>query len=382
MRPRTLFGLPLRNFSCLLFSFLVVLWCHPASALDNIHDSLWYVGSGHIPANGQLLNVTFDGNITSADASALTFYILENASQDTLVGFSTNINPLPPVGTPVVISFGFKVRCTVSGELEAQISSIYVTYCDPINGANNYYDPDLTGPWWKPSGSGGAFSLAVAGENGNADQSAVGTVQCGAVAESPGSLLSQIKLQRQERLDRLAADGDSGTIGIYFDEAGTICSGSILPGSPTAVYVIAKLNGITECGIHGGEFRFAGIPESWQVYPVARGDMLAIGNPFVEGVTFGITQCEQPTNGAVLLYTVLVVATGVESDVKFEILPRNPPSNPKSKCALLSVCDSPFFGTVCEDGIACYVNPTVPKACEVAVAIEDATWGSIKTLFR
>jgi hypothetical protein len=183
------------------------------------------------------------------------------------------------------------------------------------------------------------------------------------------------------RLDRLAENGDSGTVGIYFDEAGTVCSGEILPGVPKTVYVIAKLNGVTACGVVGGEFRFSGVPDNWSVFPVARDEMLAIGNPFIGGVTFAFPECQQPQSENVLLYTVLVLASEYVPDVTFRILQRLEPTNPKHACSFLHTCDE-THGTICMDGISCHVNPAVPKSCEVAVGIEATTWSAVKQLFQ
>ena len=121
---------------------------------------------------------------------------------------------------------------------------------------------------------------------------------------------------------------------------------------------------------------------SWQVYPVPIDNMLGIGNPFTNGVSFGLPECQQPSNDAVVLYTVLVLASEVEIDVTFRIVSRLDPSNPNYQCPLLSTCDAIQFGQVCMDGIACYVNPTVPKACDVTLAVEDKTWGSVKKMFQ
>ena len=67
-----------------------------------------------------------------------------------------------------------------------------------------------------------------------------------------------------------AQAASDGSIGIYFDPDGTLCQGTIAPG-PTGgfVYVLAKLAGQSAGGIAGSEFRFTGVPASWEVFPVA-----------------------------------------------------------------------------------------------------------------
>lgn len=172
---------------------------------------------------------------------------------------------------------------------------------------------------------------------------------------------------------------DSRTIGIYFDAAGTVCQGNIRPGTPGFLYVLAKLGENTD-GIAGAEFRFAGAPDSWETYPVANENGLAIGNPFGNGVIIAFP-CQRPEDSVVLLYTVVVLAMDDEEDLRFSIEARNPSSNPTSPCPLVVNCDVPAYSLSCVRGGSCTINSTRPGTCDI-VAVETTSWSSVKQLYQ
>ena len=78
-----------------------------------------------------------------------------------------------------------------------------------------------------------------------------------------------------------AAQTDARKLGVYFDAEGTMCAGTIRPGTPAEVFIIGKVGG-TE-GITGATLRFTGAPQTWDLYPVANPLMIAVGNPFGDG---------------------------------------------------------------------------------------------------
>ena len=177
-----------------------------------------------------------------------------------------------------------------------------------------------------------------------------------------------------------AQTADNGSIGIYFDREGTLCQGTIPPGGTGGtVYVLAKRAGESAGGIAAAEFRFTGVPESWEVFPVANPAHLTQGNPFTDGVISGF-DCE--VESTVLLYTVLVLAHSEETDVQFQIEQRNPPSNPSFACPHVTLCDAPAYTQVCIAGLSCFVNTTTPRKCGDPLAVTTATWSGVMELFR
>lgn len=175
---------------------------------------------------------------------------------------------------------------------------------------------------------------------------------------------------------------DAITIGVYFDAEGTICHGAIQPGVPGTVYVLAKV-GAGSNGIAGAEFRFSGVPSSWATFPVANPDFITIGNPFGDGVNLGF-HCQSPANGVVRLYSVLVLATSAETDVRFTIEPHNTPANQDFHCPLAVACEGPGggFREFCIPGVPCTVNPSRPEPCGGPTATAAASWSSVKALFQ
>jgi hypothetical protein len=171
------------------------------------------------------------------------------------------------------------------------------------------------------------------------------------------------------------------TLGVYFDAAGTQCNGTILPGTPGTVYIFAKLES-WDPGIHGAEFRFSGLPSTWDAYAEANPEMLAIGDPFANGVTAALGSCAQFAAGVVTLYTVLVLASAPESDVWFTIESRYPPSNPGFRCPLVVNCDAPVYSTTCVEGRYCTVNAARPERCPGTTAIERSSWSAVKAFYR
>jgi hypothetical protein len=169
--------------------------------------------------------------------------------------------------------------------------------------------------------------------------------------------------------------------GVYFDAAGTVCHGTITPGAPGTVYIVANTPPGTEV-IAGAEFRFTGLPESWTVYPVPNASLLTIGNPFENGVVVAATDAQcQPEWSTFLMYTVLVIATDEAEDVTFELTNREPPSNPAFHCAFVMDC-SVSYEKYCVQTSPCFVNATAPAPCAATTAVENTTWSKLREMYR
>lgn len=172
------------------------------------------------------------------------------------------------------------------------------------------------------------------------------------------------------------------SLGVFFDDAGTQCTGSILPGTPGTIYVMAKLGAVARPGITGAEFQFTGIPDSWDIHPVPNPEMLSWGDPFANGTNLAWSDCQAPESDTVLMYRVLVLASDVETDLEFKLEAKSRPSNPNFACPLVTLCDAPIYTKVCVESFPCFVNATSQKACSVPVAVEYKTWAGVKQVFR
>ena len=349
--------------------WLVVLPClflvsaaTPASAVENIRRVVWDVPSTVAWSPGRTTTkVTFDATLTQVEiAYAVTSFTVAVkhlvGMPETLCRYT--VGPLP-AGLPAGTSARFQVEFTMSCDP-------YVAKFDVSPGvaSMNYLHPSrgemsnrigVVAARKNTTFGGSSFGLAVSDMNGSMH---------------PLSLPS-------DAFACPAAPG-TGSIGVYFDPDGNFCQGTIPAGTTGKVYIVAKLESWTADGIAGAEFRFTGVPEAWEVYAVPNPEIVAIGDPFANGVAAGFI-CQPPVAGKVLLYTVVVIAHEDVSDVRFEIQPRVPPLS--GPCPMLLACDDPIFTKWCVDGLACFVNATTSTPC-VVLAVEDATWSTVKALYR
>jgi len=185
-------------------------------------------------------------------------------------------------------------------------------------------------------------------------------------------------------LPATAARADfEATIGVYFDPAGTVCSGTIEAGVPGNIYIVAKTPPGQAMRAAGAEFRFTGLPPAWLVYPVADPSIFTIGNPFGDGVSLASSvQCYPGGSDDFLMFSVLVLADETLEDVRFDIEGRNPPLNPRFACPLVSSCDGPAFTLHCVSTSSCFVNSTTPEPCAATSAVREMTWTGLRQLYQ
>jgi len=175
-----------------------------------------------------------------------------------------------------------------------------------------------------------------------------------------------------------AQSTDSRTLGVYFDPQGTECRGTVRPGTPGTIYILGKVS--NSAGLDGAAFRFIGAPASWESFAVPNPDMLAIGNPFANGVVAAFSSCQNPADGNVLMYTVLIVAGEDVQDVRFTLEAKIPLDNPNFPCPKILDCDAPIFTQICVESIPCFVNASQTPDCTLAVVEES--WTAVKALFK
>ena len=370
-----------------ILGLLVSLAFPPGSiAIENVQGETWT-----LPTLGSnRVSLVFDAIVSNRDWSqgiAFDIALREGEGEPrALVRYSTvaAVPNLPDPGQPLTFRVEFDVTCAVvNGVVTGTPVEAYVRFC--TNGHGIIWHP-LTDAGHEGSLEvTGAFGLVVLDENGTPGPNPTSATALGcAGASSAPVLTAATPLVVKPARPRIADNHLPGTIGVYFDPMGTVCQGTISPGAIDTVYVLAKLgeSDDSRCGIEGAEFRFTGLPASWQVSPVLNHELLGIGNPFDEGVTVVGTRCHRPSNGVVLLYTVLVRAGAEVSDVTFGIQSREPPTNSQFECPLLLSCDDPVFTQICVQGQACFVNSTIVRKCPTITAVQPSTWSQIKTLFR
>lgn len=364
----------LRNIVSALAALAVAV---PALAIDNVRNEDWVYDPAIAAAPlTSTVSLSFDATTTENDVfRGLSFSIAATgASPATLVDYSVMGLPnLPDAGQPISFHVVFTLSCDIEGN---------VVRAEPVE-ASAHFCLLEHGPQWNPlphagSGHGVAaarsFGLTVLADDGTPGANPTPPLHCGDGAAKPAPVRHHPR--------RTQNGGDNGTIGVYFDRDATMCQGTIQPGMADTVYVLGVLGEATHCGIAGAEFRFGGVPDSWGVFPVPNPEFLVVGDPFGHGVTVA-SLCQRPASGAVLLYSVLVLAMELETDVEFRIGNREPPSNSLFPCPLLVLCDEPVFTKVCVEGRSCFVNSTVERKCPAEpLPVERATWAGIKQIYR
>jgi hypothetical protein len=357
----------------------------PAAALNHIRGELWsYQGDVPTFPLTSVINVTFFADMADMDLPSRVVFsivVVDDQGQDhTLLQYKWGQwVSLPGAGTPIDIFASFFIWCDGEGNIVAQPVVANFGTCQGDREVHEFPNTQTF-----PVQVQGRFALILVDRDGYRGQNPTPPAALGCSGTtttlSATSALQDIQLQKSGRANRVAA-GENGSIGIYFDREGTMCTGRITPEETGTVYVIAKTAGMSECGLAGSEFKFEGIPHSWMTYPVAAPDLLALGDPFLEGVTMGF-RCKRPDDRLTILYEVQVVASAVEEDLVFRVANRDPATNPNFSCPLLTLCDKPVFTKVCVEGLACVVNSTKPRKCHDPVAVSPVTWGHLKGLYR
>ena len=177
------------------------------------------------------------------------------------------------------------------------------------------------------------------------------------------------------------AEDPALSIGVYFDAQGTKCAGTIGAGEVGRVYIVAKYGPPNTDGIAGAEFRFVGLPDSWQVSAVPNPDIFTLGDPFASGVVAGFA-CPSPQARKFVLYEVLVQAGDAQENVQFSIETRDPAINPSLNCPVLVGCDQPVYTQFCVQSVPCFVNATKATPCDSPVSVSHTSWGKVKRLLR
>jgi hypothetical protein len=173
-----------------------------------------------------------------------------------------------------------------------------------------------------------------------------------------------------------------------------------------AIAIYARQAGTTAAGIAGAEFYVEGLeaadlPAGWTKTVVPAAGALVNGHfadPYMGGpngtdivrrvnITWTVDSPADPD----CQMTSLTFLGRIECSSPFgmpsspgtrriRVVPGNPPSNPMQNCPLLVFCNYPDFDATCVTGGEFILSPAPPNTCTVAV--EDKTWGTVKSLYR
>ena len=359
------------------------------AALNQIRDEEWsYRGElPQYPASS-VVSVGFFANVGDMDLPSRVVFTLNviNAEGEyqPLVEYRWGRwEEIAAPGTPITAYASFRLSCDGDGQVIVEPVETWFGFCN--RGQIELDVRELENVQIFPVQVQGRFGLGLVDRGGYlgpnpTPRDAFGCAGAAGMSLDAATAAREVSIQKSRAANAIS-NGNTGSVGLYFDPLGQTCSGTILPDQPGTVYVVAKMAGMSECGIAGAEFRFTGIPDSWMTFPVAIPDILAIGDPLADGATMGF-KCKRPEAGLIVLYSVQVLAMEELHDLQFAIERRNPPADPDFDCPLLVLCDYPAFTMVCVNGFTCNVNATEPRLCAVPTGVEAKTWSGIKTLFR
>lgn len=173
-----------------------------------------------------------------------------------------------------------------------------------------------------------------------------------------------------------------GTLGVFFDRSGTICSGPVPPETP--LYVVAEIPG-TE-GLAGAEFRVQNSnPGAFSFAAIPEPGWIKIGNVFGDGATMG-SNCPpgvEPQRFVIL--KAIAFPQGDPRDVQLVVERHRTPSNENYRCPMLILCDAPLYtAVVATKGFPAMLNPAgeTGPCPTLPVAVQPHTWSQVKNLYR
>jgi hypothetical protein len=177
-----------------------------------------------------------------------------------------------------------------------------------------------------------------------------------------------------------ARAGD-GVFGVFFDAAGTNCSGSVPVASFAPLHVVLLPQGSTFGGIMGAEFSVTAAQNAsflLQGESVEAG-AIQIGAALNGGATIGFANCHAGSAIPVLSFQVINLG-GSASDVEVRVAAKSSPSNPLLQCPLAVLCDEPQFTAICVSGTRGILNPSGDAPC--GAGRRAASWEHVKDMYR
>lgn len=215
--------------------------------------------------------------------------------------------------------------------------------------------------------------------------------------------------------------GANGNIGLFFDDRGYSCDMQIPCGCKGRLYVFGLLQGASQTGITGAEYKIRTgrdsnpdpgwvFIETFDPTAVVLGAAMNPVDPYYHGVNVAWPACQQGDGYKVLIETVELWNVGCAGELDLLVVKHDQASNEFFQCPYFVLCDAPVYTKVClgytttcpnpnppyPDNATCstsgeaWVNdpyrkcclscPEVPADCTVDVTPE--TWSAVKGLYR
>lgn len=204
----------------------------------------------------------------------------------------------------------------------------------------------------------------------------------------------------------------NGNIGLFFDESASLCTDSIPDGGFGVLYVYALLEGASQFGITGVEYKIQVGPNSladpgWvfgenfdpALVMVGTGALTPV-DPGVRGINAAWPSCQVGDGYKKLIETVFIQNMGAAGgELILRVTKRDVPSDQFFQCPLFVLCDAPVYTKLCiGNNIVTCQNPNPPfglnakcstsgeafinstRNCTVAVA--PTNWSTVKELYR
>jgi hypothetical protein len=377
-----------------LVPWLLVALAARSEALTNVRYENWFFLSGGIIAHDVVaphdtvtsVEVSFDATSTAADLSGgFRFSIAERDPGTDQVLARFVIGPcqsLPAFGSEIYVRTYVALYCDAAGSLHVRdAGGPYVTWCAYPNEQVCSFEGNFPAAALPSASEPERFELVVLDEN---DQEGPHPMAEDALACSGGPLGPALATAAPiiRELDEAPRDYPrSGSIGIFTDAGGTRCSDRIQPLVPFKWYVVARLDGLTRCGITVLELGIHGLPPGFFISTTPNPDAFFVsGNPFtMAGLGF---DCERGPGDAIVLYTLDGISNVAVQDLVLEVGAGSPPSNSDTPYPWAQIC--PIFAGPRRhmDGLPFVVNPSQPLACDTTIPVTSSTWGRLKSLYR
>jgi hypothetical protein len=206
----------------------------------------------------------------------------------------------------------------------------------------------------------------------------------------------------------------NGNINIFFDQAGALCQAAVPCGSPVRMYVYAMLQGASQSGITGAEYKVRvgandNADGAYLFNETFDPSATVVGSgafnpvdPTPRGVNVAWAACQLGDGTKVLIETVDVLNLDCQNtgELSLTVVKHDVTSNQFFQCPLFSLCDAPVYTKVClgsnqtlcrnpeppfPNNATCstsgqaYINPGPSRHCTVGVA--PTTWSGMKSLY-
>jgi len=366
-----------------------------AAALVSIECKSWHGSCGE-------LQCRFEARSTASDAAGgVRFTLLERGGDGNRQLMEVALPwapPFPPPGSEIRGFVRMKLDRTVEGLSGQYIVDWHITWCEP-GGPTQVRRAGLT----QPLATGtcdpeAAFECALADENGveGTNPTADEFLVCNAAEAqllrewlSPFEMVSRglavtDPSYRPPDINAFIPASDpaqNGSVGLYFSPDGTSLCANATQDQPIDFYVLAKLAGVTECGITGVEYRVSSLPDGWFVAGFPPDEAIMFGNPLGDvGCNVAFHNCTN--DSPVLLFSGTLYPTSAVADYSLQVGKRNPSTNPNFACLLVTLCDSPSYTIACVGpGAPAILNPLPGATCGTTAA-NQTTWSRVKQLYR